>query len=439
MACGSKSSSTESSFEEWKAAARAVKVQNELMRRGLWTKAMACDRGVPCPGCGWRDRFSINTRKNVWFCRASGNGGDAIALAQHIDGTGFLAAVETVNGSPPPDHHSQLDDRERQAIAVWAERAAANDLAKRRDQEASSARFRERARRKAYDIRHEAVPFAGTMVEDYLAMRGIMAPLEARLRFHPSLPYWDRPKDQGGIIVHQGPAVVAAIEGPDGRFAAVHRTWIDLSKPKGKAFITHRETGDVLPAKKVLGSMKGGTILLIRGGVDAEFPGDRRGARMLFLGEGIETVLAVQNFIQAWPDAPAKWSAAEFRAGVSLGNICGKSAGRVRHPIETRVDCRGRARPHFVPNNEPLDDPEFPIIPVASGVRELVLLGDGDSEPFFTRMALERAGKRFARAYPHLLIRLWTADPGQDFNDMILEISRGEMARPDAERVAAHV
>lgn len=113
---------------------------------------------------------------------------------------------------------------------------------------------------------------------------------------------------------------------------------------------------------------------------------------------------------------------------MSLGNICGKANGRVRHPFETHVDSRGRVRPHFVPNNETLDYPSEPMIAVPASVRELMLLGDGDGEPFFTRMALERAGKRFARVYPHLLIRLCSAAPGKDFNDMWIA-NRKEAAR----------
>lgn len=90
-------------FEDWILRARNITVRGELERRGLWSKAMAGDNGVPCPGCGGRDRFGVNTRKNLWNCRALGSGGDAIALAQHIDGTDFLAAVETVAGEPPPN------------------------------------------------------------------------------------------------------------------------------------------------------------------------------------------------------------------------------------------------------------------------------------------------------------------------------------------------
>jgi hypothetical protein len=376
-------------YEEWIEAARRVTVHQELLRRGLWSSAMAGDHGVPCPGCNGDDRFAINVRKNVFMCRASSEAGDAIALARHIDGTGFLAAVETVNGTPPPDLVSKLTECERRAILERSEKAAAADKVRRREQDDSSARFREYERRALFDIWQAASPIAGTLAEDYLALRGLHASGGARLRFHASLAFWDKPKCHGGMIVHEGPALVAAIEGPNGHFAGVHRTWIDLSKPKGKAIIADLKTGEILPSKKVRGSIKGGSIRLVSGGIDADVPGDRNDAEILFIGEGIETVLAVANFLESRPSEYPHWRGAEFRSGVSLGNICGKAAGRVRHPTQTLTDSLGRVRPHFVPDNEPLDDPDFPIIPIASNVRELVLLGDGDSEPYFTRQALE--------------------------------------------------
>jgi hypothetical protein len=405
-------------FEEWIEAARRVTVHQELLRRGLWSRAMAGDHGVPCPGCGGHDRFAVNLRKNVWVCRASGEGGDAIALARHIDGTDCLEAVETIIGYPSPDRASRLTETQRRAIVAHAEKTAQETEAKRCEAEESSQHFRERERRKAWQTWSEGAPFAGTPAEDYLALRGLHTSGGARLRFHPSLPFWDKPNFHGGAIVHQGPALVAAIEGPDGHFAGVHRTWIDLSKPKGKAIITDPETGEILPSKKVRGSIKGGSILLVGGGVEADFPGDRRDAQTLFLGEGLETVLAVSNFLESRPSRFPHWHGAEFRSGVSLGNISGRAAGRVRHPTQTLTDKLGRVRPHFVSDNAPRADDNFPMINLPESVRELVLLGDGDSEPFFTRMALERAGKRFASTYPRLLIRLAMAAPGQDFNDM---------------------
>ena len=52
----------------------------------------------PCPVCGGRDRFSVNRQKQVWNCRGCDQGGDVVALAQHIDGLSFRAAAEWLAG-----------------------------------------------------------------------------------------------------------------------------------------------------------------------------------------------------------------------------------------------------------------------------------------------------------------------------------------------------
>jgi Protein of unknown function (DUF2786)/Zinc-binding domain of primase-helicase len=51
--------------------ARAIRIEDELARRGLpfWTKPRHNNLGQPCPMCGGRDRFSVNIRKQVFFCR----------------------------------------------------------------------------------------------------------------------------------------------------------------------------------------------------------------------------------------------------------------------------------------------------------------------------------------------------------------------------------
>ncbi len=237
--------------------------------------------------------FWVNVRKNVWNCRASGAAGDAIALAQHIDGTEFLAAVETVTGEPPPRGASLLTEAEKRAIDERAAKAHAADEAKRQEQEAASFRFRERERRAAFELWTGARSLRGTLGEAYLSRRGLTAPPEARLRFHEKVAYWDRPREQGGRVIHEGPALLGAIGGPDGRFRGVQRTWIDLERPTGKAFIVNPDTGEILSSKKARGSIKGGTILLRSGGRQCRVP--RRSARPLAAvsREGIETVLSV--------------------------------------------------------------------------------------------------------------------------------------------------
>jgi hypothetical protein len=47
----------------------------------------------PCPVCGGRDRFSVNTKKGVFNCRGCGVGGDAIALTRHVLGCSYPDAL----------------------------------------------------------------------------------------------------------------------------------------------------------------------------------------------------------------------------------------------------------------------------------------------------------------------------------------------------------
>ncbi|HEY1309887.1 MAG TPA: toprim domain-containing protein, partial [Pseudolabrys sp.] len=57
-----------------------------------------------------------------------------------------------------------------------------------------------------------------------------------------------------------------------------------------------------------------------------------------------------------------------------------------------------------------------PAIAIPESVTDLVLLGDGDSDPFTTMTTMRRAEARYAR--PGLHIRVAMAPAGQDFNDV---------------------
>jgi CHC2 zinc finger len=89
-----------SSFEIEKA--RAVPIEAELARRGIQLQGRGPEREGPCPVCGGTDRFSINTKKQVWNCRGCGKGGDVIDLAMHIDRLDFPEAIETLAGNSAP-------------------------------------------------------------------------------------------------------------------------------------------------------------------------------------------------------------------------------------------------------------------------------------------------------------------------------------------------
>lgn len=77
--------------------ARTTPIEDVLARRGIELRGGA-ERCGPCPVCGGVDRFSINTRKQLWNCRGCRAGGDAISLVRHLDGVSFHEAVASLTG-----------------------------------------------------------------------------------------------------------------------------------------------------------------------------------------------------------------------------------------------------------------------------------------------------------------------------------------------------
>src|SRR5262245_4266136 len=125
---------------EWLARARAVRIEDEITRRGVKLTGRGPERSGPCPRCGGIDRFAINTSKQIWNCRGCQRGGDVISLVQHLDGCNFNAAIATlsrqeqtgcgigVKAAPNvPIRNLQSHGRtswnsdvERQTMAIWA-------------------------------------------------------------------------------------------------------------------------------------------------------------------------------------------------------------------------------------------------------------------------------------------------------------------------------
>jgi hypothetical protein len=95
----------DANVEAWIADARALPLEAGLLGRSVsWKRGRhGVERCGPCPACGGTDRFSINTAKGVWNCRGCGRGGrDAISLAVHVHGLGFIEAVERLGGGVNP-------------------------------------------------------------------------------------------------------------------------------------------------------------------------------------------------------------------------------------------------------------------------------------------------------------------------------------------------
>ncbi|MDQ0349751.1 DUF7146 domain-containing protein [Ancylobacter vacuolatus] len=340
-----------------------------------------------------KDSTAFECWGDGWVCARCQDGGDVIRLVQLRERLGFREAVDWLGGAQETD---PAED-ERRARAA-AERKAADD--------AKNAAFREAERKRCWEFWQGAGPLAGTPVEAYLReIRRVDWPDGAALRAHPAMPYLEHGQDEAGRtswrLLHEGPAMLAAIAGPDGRMAGLHITWIDLDAPKGKLALVHPTTGEKLPAKKVRGSLAGGRIELLRAASPCR----------LFIGEGIETVLTVFTALRAAGrclDGTAMWTS------ISLGNLAGKAADHSRVPHPSERTPAGRVKQ--VPGPEP--DMDSAAVPVPDSVMDLRLLGDGDSDPFTTRLTMARAERRHMRQGR----RVATCWPpaGHDFNSMVV-------------------
>ncbi len=108
-----------------------------------------------------------------------------------------------------------------------------------------------------------------------------------------------------------------------------------------------------------------------------------------------------------------------FAAG-DLGNLSGPAdpASRFAHPTLKKEDAKGRLRAVMVQGPVPRPDqgPEDGFW-IGDHVREIVLLGDGDSERVMTSAAMARARARILRQNRKVAIAWPPA--GTDFSEMM--------------------
>jgi hypothetical protein len=242
------------------ALARAVRIEDEIARRGIPLRGKS-ERVGPCPVCGGTDRFSINARKQVFNCRGFG-GGDVIAMLQHLDGCNFVEAVRTLAGIEPNCSAPMVDAVKIAEVRAKAERDEIDRLVDEAE------RFK-----RAMDIWSEAVPIEGTIAAHYLhVVRKVEIPAGtsgAVLRFHPACPFGD---------THR-PALVALVRSiVTDESQAIIRTALN---PDGTAVKIDGKT-----ARKSLGPIGGGAIKLTD---NAEV------TTCLGVGEGVESVLSMRS------------------------------------------------------------------------------------------------------------------------------------------------
>ena len=196
--------------------------------------------------------FTVNEDKGFYHCFGCAAHGDVIAFVMAFAGCSFREAVEELRGGHgpmSPENGRRAAERQRHAEAERRRRAEQDAQQRTGD---------------ALQIWRRAVPVPGTLVETYLRARGITTPIPPSLRYLAAAKH----KPTGLIL----PAMVAGVQGPDGRVKAVHRTFLSRNGT-GKASVSE--------PKMSLGPVAGGVVRLARAN------------GRLVVSEGIETGLSV--------------------------------------------------------------------------------------------------------------------------------------------------
>ena len=202
--------------------------------------------------------FTVEEGRGSYKCYGCGRRGDAIDWLQERSGLGFVEAVEelAVRAGMMPDR----EGRTRPVAKPVAQRQSRAEIDAETADKVAWAR----------SLWAGCRPAAGTLVETYLAARGIdvgvIGGVPPTIRFHPALKHRDT-----GLYL---PAMVAAVQAPDGRIAGIHRTFLRMDGA-GKA--------GVVSPKKMGGVCWGGVIRLCSA------------AGRMGVAEGIETALSVMT------------------------------------------------------------------------------------------------------------------------------------------------
>ncbi|MBC7280020.1 hypothetical protein [Hoeflea sp.] len=442
------------------ARAREVTLAEAAPRLGLALTGRKAEQAMPCPRCGGKDRFAVNTSKNKWNCRGGSVGGnDAIGMAGHLHGLDLhrreelLEACGLVLGEDVPDGAEAISEERRAAMKAEAEALKAKADAEAAERDRTAGDFREKELARCRGIYEAVLPgLGGTDAARYLRGRAGLPVLAvdamSAARFVGKLTYWHG-KDERGFArdIWCGPALVLPFIDGEGQIIGIHQTWIDLNAvPKRRPLLygltkAGAEAGredragsptaawpsaddlaagfyERLPTKKMRGTKKGG-LLPIAGHMSMT---------RWVAGEGIENVCAWLGKEVREDEALAR--STFYAAAGDIGNLAGASArtGRWKHPAETKTDAKGVARPVMLPSPDP--DPEklgegFPVMP---HVTELLLLGDGDSEPYWTATMMARAATRAALLAPGADVRVPWPPAGRDWAETILEVMRGSQA-----------
>lgn len=337
--------------------------------------------------------FYVIPEKGIWHCFCTQRTGDCFDWEQEFNGLTFVEAVAALAadaGMDLPEGHGEVKVERKKKPALAPVAVTESDVERMEREEIERA--------KLFDVWRAALPIAARpAVGDYLAQaRGLPEEVwrDIPVLRAARLPFWsnrrgpERPESLGDF-----PAMVAAIQGPDGRFAGLHITYVE---PDGSGKLDVERRGG-LPGekpKKVRGKPQGGAIRLCA--AEPDMGG----------GEGIESSLSV-----------IAGTAFPVWALYSLGNWAGRQAGPgPEHPHRP-----GQRLPGDVPD---LSGRAFVPPPI---VRRFTWFADNDSKDPLAADALVRRGAARLRAMG-LVVPVAMPPPGLDFNDVWRE-GLAEMGR----------
>lgn len=254
-----------------------------------------------------------------WRDHATGDYGDVldlIGLSLGTDAAGTFREARAFLGL------ATLSPEDRRA----REQAAARAKARRREAERVELRAKEKRSRRAMQLWLSGrAQIKGTPVEGYLrGARGIdlarLGRQPGALRYLERTLYRHMDDDTGEVFERDFPAMATVVVGPNGKPAAVHRTYLDRDPASGAWVKAPVPAGWPFPpaawkAKKVYGDYAGCWITIANG----TGPNGGRGASLwqaaagqhVYITEGIEDALSVAILL---PDA-------RVIAAVSLSNI----------------------------------------------------------------------------------------------------------------------
>lgn len=201
--------------------------------------------------------------RGKWNDWTGGRYGDALGLVAYVVGGPDPKAPANVRSAIAWARNYFGIDGPTFDPEAWARRRA-EAAERQRKNEARAATELAAARRTAHAIWLAAQTLSP---EDhgwaYLAARGIdlrqLPRLPRAVRYSPAQDW----VDEDGEVRHTGPALMSAMQQPDGKFGALHRIWIDPYRPGQKADLTHVSTK--APVRKMWPSSDGCAIRIWRG------------------------------------------------------------------------------------------------------------------------------------------------------------------------------